>query len=257
MENIKFSRQWEMPNAWTFKIKKIKELLDRYVLKEEIWIDPFSGENSPAKFRNDINKERNAEFNFDALDFCKNIETITGIKEFDGILFDPPYSSRQISEHYKEIGKKVNSYDTSSAFYSNIKNTICDNIKIGGKAISFGWNSGGFGKNRGFKIIEIMLINHGGAKNDTIVTVEEKIFNINVPFKIIETSDDLSVLYEEQCTKEKFEWQDEYFAVSVSESAIDKVRNYIKNQEEHHSKKTFQEEYEDFISKYGFEKFKG
>lgn len=54
---------------------------------------------------------------------------------------------------------------------------------------------------------------------------------------------------------EKFEWQDEYFAVSVSESMIDIVRNYIKNQEEHHSKKTFQQEYDEFINKYGFEKF--
>lgn len=56
-------------------------------------------------------------------------------------------------------------------------------------------------------------------------------------------------------TKSKFEWQDEYFAVSVSESVIDRVRNYIKNQEAHHSKKTFQEEYEEFISKYEFKKF--
>ena len=54
----------------------------------------------------------------------------------------------------------------------------------------------------------------------------------------------------------KFEWQDEYFAVSVSESMLDKVRNYIKNQEEHHTTKTFQDEYDEFISKYGFEKIK-
>src|SRR3989442_12716863 len=40
----------------------------------------------------------------------------------------------------------------------------------------------------------------------------------------------------------KFEWQDEYIAVSVSESMVDKVRDYIKNQEEHHRIKTFQEE---------------
>ncbi len=57
--------------------------------------------------------------------------------------------------------------------------------------------------------------------------------------------------------KEKFEWQDEYFAVSVSESVIDKVRDYIKNQEVKHFKKTFQEEYDLFIEKYGFEKYKG
>ncbi len=55
---------------------------------------------------------------------------------------------------------------------------------------------------------------------------------------------------------EKLEWQDEYFAVSVSESVLNKVREYIKNQEQHHSKKTFQQEYDEFIEKYGFQKFK-
>lgn len=58
-------------------------------------------------------------------------------------------------------------------------------------------------------------------------------------------------------TKEKFGWQDEYFAVSISESAVNRVREYIKNQEEHHRKKSFQQEYDEFIHKYGFEKFLG
>lgn len=59
----------------------------------------------------------------------------------------------------------------------------------------------------------------------------------------------------EKLIKSKFEWQEEYFAVSVSESGIDKVREYIKNQEAHHQHKTFQQEYDEFISKYGFKKF--
>jgi REP element-mobilizing transposase RayT len=53
------------------------------------------------------------------------------------------------------------------------------------------------------------------------------------------------------CNK-KFEWQADYFAVSVSESGVSKVRDYIRNQEIHHEKKTFQQEYEEFIKKYGF-----
>ena len=61
---------------------------------------------------------------------------------------------------------------------------------------------------------------------------------------------------QEQLLKEKFEWQDEYFAVSVSESLIDKVRNYIKNQEKHHDHKLWEDEYNELIKKYGFEKFK-
>ncbi|MEZ5009322.1 MAG: IS200/IS605 family transposase [Chitinophagales bacterium] len=56
--------------------------------------------------------------------------------------------------------------------------------------------------------------------------------------------------------EEKFEWQDEYFAVSVSESVIDKVRYYIKNQELHHRNKSFQDEYEEILIKHGFERFK-
>lgn len=56
--------------------------------------------------------------------------------------------------------------------------------------------------------------------------------------------------------EEKFEWQDEYFAISVSESIVDRVRNYIKRQEEHHQKKTYAQEYDELIEKYGFEKFR-
>jgi putative transposase len=56
----------------------------------------------------------------------------------------------------------------------------------------------------------------------------------------------------QKLTKTKFEWADEYFAVSVSESIIDKVRSYINNQEDHHKKITFTEEYENFIKQYNF-----
>ncbi len=60
----------------------------------------------------------------------------------------------------------------------------------------------------------------------------------------------------QKLTPSKFIWQDEYFAVSVSESQVDSVRRYIQNQEVHHSKKTFQQEYDEFIEKYGFQVFK-
>jgi putative transposase len=51
---------------------------------------------------------------------------------------------------------------------------------------------------------------------------------------------------------EKFGWQDDYFAVSIGESQLQILNNYIDNQEEHHKKKTFQQEYEEFIKKYDF-----
>ena len=53
--------------------------------------------------------------------------------------------------------------------------------------------------------------------------------------------------------KNKFEWADEYYAASVSESVLEKVRAYIDNQEQHHKKVTFSKEYQDFIDKYKFD----
>ena len=52
--------------------------------------------------------------------------------------------------------------------------------------------------------------------------------------------------------KRKFEWQDEYMAISVSQSVADKVRTYIQHQEEHHQNKTFQQEYNEFMKGCGF-----
>jgi REP element-mobilizing transposase RayT len=52
----------------------------------------------------------------------------------------------------------------------------------------------------------------------------------------------------------KFEWQDDYLAFSVSLSVVNKVRAYIENQEAHHAKKTFSQEYNEFVKAYGFDK---
>lgn len=54
-----------------------------------------------------------------------------------------------------------------------------------------------------------------------------------------------------------FSWQDDYFAVSVGHSQVDQIREYIKNQDEHHKKISWQEEVELFMKKYGFEQIQG
>ena len=56
----------------------------------------------------------------------------------------------------------------------------------------------------------------------------------------------------QQLTALKFEWADEYYAVSVSESALDKVKCYIDNQENHHKKISFSQEYDEFLKNYDF-----
>ena len=54
-------------------------------------------------------------------------------------------------------------------------------------------------------------------------------------------------------TRNKFVWQDDYWAVSISEGHVKAVRNYIFNQEKHHSKKTFKDEVDLFMKKYGWQ----
>jgi REP element-mobilizing transposase RayT len=49
----------------------------------------------------------------------------------------------------------------------------------------------------------------------------------------------------------RFEWANEYYAVSVSESHLKRVRAYIDNQEEHYRKRTFAEEVEEFWQEHG------
>jgi len=53
IKRMKINRVWAMPNRWTFTIKPIKELLQRYV-NVGYWCDPFAGENSPAQIQNDL-----------------------------------------------------------------------------------------------------------------------------------------------------------------------------------------------------------
>ncbi len=53
--------------------------------------------------------------------------------------------------------------------------------------------------------------------------------------------------------KTKFSWQDDYFAVSVSESKVGTVKKYIQNQKAHHSKSTFSNEVDEFMKKYNWD----
>ena len=166
---MRFSRVWAMPNKWTFTIKPISELLKRYNVNGG-WVDPYAGMYSPAEITNDLNTELPTKYHLDANEFVNNLSG-----EYEGVLFDPPYSYRQVTEHYAKAGIKATQLDTSSNFYNRVMNGVCDKIKNNGYAISFGWNSNAFGKNRGFEIKEILLVAHGGHHNDTIVTVEQKI----------------------------------------------------------------------------------
>ena len=167
---MEINRCWCMPNKNTFEMKPVKRLIYKYFKNSFISIDPFANKNKICKITNDLDNSFNTDYNLDALDFCKQFDD----NSVDFVLFDPPYSPRQVSESYKKLGKSVNMQTTQSSFWGNIKNEIARITKSNGIVICFGWNSQGIGKKRGFINKEILLISHGGNHNDTICTVEIK-----------------------------------------------------------------------------------
>lgn len=165
-------RQWSMPSSQTFTIKPIRELIEKYIsVADGLIIDPFANNSKLANIRNDLNPNYETEYHMDATDFLKMFE--------DGsvgmVLYDPPYSPRQVSECYKKFNKTVDMTTTQARYWADQKKEIGRIVKKGGYVITCGWNSGGIGSKYGFEIQEILLVPHGGWHNDTIVTVDKKV----------------------------------------------------------------------------------
>lgn len=89
----------------------------------------------------------------------------------DTILLDPPYSPRQVSECYTASGLKAGMIDTQSGrLYKSMRNEVRKLCKPGTMVLSFGWQSVGMGD--GFENVELLLVSHGGAHNDTIAIAQ-------------------------------------------------------------------------------------
>ena len=160
---MEITRTWVMPSKWTFKMAPVQKLFGKYDVGPG-FADPFAGENSPAEITNDI-EGRGNRFQMDGLEFLKTFDD----NSLPGCLFDPPYSVEQCLRRYTP---KHNGTAGRTEYWARCKDEIGRIVKPGGLVISFGWDSTGIGKKRGFEIIEIMLLCHGACHNDTIVTVE-------------------------------------------------------------------------------------
>jgi len=169
---MNIQRAWAMPNCCTFGIKPICELVSRWVgcKRNGLIIDPFAGNSGIANVTNDLDPACDTDYHLEALDFLR----LFGDESIGMVLFDPPYSPRQVAEVYRKLGKSVNMQTTQSVYWSNLKKEIARITHWGSVVISCAWNSGGIGKCNGFDIVEILLVAHGGWHNDTIVTVEQK-----------------------------------------------------------------------------------
>lgn len=168
---MNINRKWAMPSSKTFSIKPIAELIDKYNVDGCVSIDPFANDSKIAMITNDIDTQYDTDYNMDATDFLKMFAD----ESVDLVLYDPPYSVRQVSECYKKLGMSVNMQTTQASYWTKQKKEIARILRKGGHCITCGWNSGGIGSSNGFEIQEILLVAHGGWHNDTIVTVDKKI----------------------------------------------------------------------------------
>lgn len=162
-------RFWAMPNKNTFSIKPIAELIGQY-RPLGLSIDPFANISRLAGVTNDLDPQYDTDYHMDAEDFLKIFED----DSVDMVLYDPPYSSRQVSECYKKLGYTVNMETTQNSYWRKQKEQISRIVKPGGIVFTFGWNSGGIGMKYGFEKLHIRMVAHGGNHYDTIIVVERK-----------------------------------------------------------------------------------
>ena len=170
-----------MPSEDTFSVLPIGNFVRRYLAGSKISVDPFSRNKRWATHTNDLNPQTRAQHHMDAEKFLRMLAA-KGVKA-DLIIFDPPYSPRQISECYKAVGLEVGMKETQSALlYQRVRDAIVPVATENAIVLSFGWNTVGMGKRHGFEQIEIMLCCHGGAHNDTICIAERRLPEFQLTF---------------------------------------------------------------------------
>jgi len=169
---IQFSRFWAMPSADTFDCEPIKGFVQKYLMKSKVSVDPFSRNKRWATYTNDLNPNTAAESHTTAVEFLESIKTKGVVTDL--IIFDPPYSPRQVKEVYESIGKKFEIEDQWNTGRWTRERELIAALCPKGIVLSFGWNTQGVGKKNGFDPIEILMVCHGGAHNDTICMAERR-----------------------------------------------------------------------------------
>jgi len=167
------NRAFGRANCETFSCPPIGEWVKQFIEQSQISVDPFARNKTWYTWTNDLNPETEAQFHMDAEEFLIMLKTKEVVADLG--IFDPPYSPRQISECYKNLGKKATQSDTQNAhFCRRIRDAMDELIPVGGIVLSFGWNSTGMGKARNYEKLDILLVNHGSTHNDTLCLAERK-----------------------------------------------------------------------------------
>lgn len=173
-ERMAMSRVWAMPNADTFDVEPIHNFVQKYLYESKLSIDLFARNKRWATYTNDLNKDTDAEYHLEALEFLEYLKT-QQVRP-DLAIFDPPYSLEQCSRSYKDAGRVVTQQDTQifnrwTQHRESLAHLMADDAVV----LSFGWNSQGMGRKNGFMLEEVLLVCHGGGHNDTICIAERRV----------------------------------------------------------------------------------
>ena len=187
MVSMKYQHVITNCDSEPFKNKQVKKLLDRYVRRTVertggCWqgCDPFARRSITTSawaewfVTNDLNEEMPTDHHMEANDFGEYVRDCGII--MDLVLFDPPYTLRQLKDHYEAVGMNLPQWQTQNQ-WRRCKDALAPLVPPGGYAITFGYSTRGFGAYRGFKKREILILQSGGIPDryDVLVTVEEKV----------------------------------------------------------------------------------
>lgn len=162
-----------MANRDTFSVKPIGEMVRRYLESSKVSVDPFARNKRWATHTNDLNPATEAEHHMDSIAL---LEKMVAEKVMaDLVIFDPPYSPRQIKECYNSVGLKMGALDAMRTNWMLERDLIARMQKPGDIVVSCNWNSVGMGKKRNYEIVEGMIVCHGGGHNDTLVIAERRL----------------------------------------------------------------------------------
>ncbi|HLX68591.1 MAG TPA: adenine-specific DNA methylase [Verrucomicrobiae bacterium] len=169
-ESISLQRVCYTANSETFQIRPIGDLVKQYIQISNCSVDCFSRNNKWAHITNDLNTNTAADYHLDVRDFLLHLERDS--KTPDLVIFDPPYSPRQIKECYQGIGLSLSQKDTQRVGRWTEEKKIIERITAPGAVfIQCGWSSYGIS---GWPIERLILVNHGAGHYDTICLVQRK-----------------------------------------------------------------------------------
>lgn len=169
-----------------FSNPHIKKIIDRVIRIATInnnyqtisLCDPFARmsftTNLQGAITNDLNEMMPTNYHLEFKDFSELM--FEQQQEFDVVLFDPPYSLRQLKEQYDGIGKDLELWQTQNMWKAG-KDLLSKCVKPGGYVVSLGWTTSGFGKKRGFAKKEVHVFEQVAREDrySLLLTVERKV----------------------------------------------------------------------------------